>query len=112
MRKPIDTAVLDRLKDYMLIYHEDEDDRIWRMYLRVVDHFSSFGVDAPDEPEDTVYEQALFAVTLEWHDQLGATTDERVAPLPLGARTVINRLKISAEVARAVSKLDTGEVMP
>ena len=111
MRTPIDEAILGRLKDYMLEYH-DEDERIWRMYLRVAAYFAEFGVEAPEEQEDSLYEQAVFAVTLEWHDQLGATTDERVAPLPLGARTVINRLKISAQVAQAVSNLDTGEVTP
>ena len=110
MAGEVNTALLERLKEYMLINHDDEDKRIRRLYLRAVDYLSAFDVLAPDEQEDTRFEQAAFALTLHWHDQLGGVTDAKANELPLGLRDVINRLKVDRDLGR-VSNLDT-EVTP
>ena len=86
----MDRDALQRLKRYMRVDHDDDDDLICRLWESSVEYLKNAGIDESSDPG--LYWLAAAGLTLYWYDS-NPFDSGTLESIPLGIRRVINQLK-------------------
>lgn len=86
----MDEMQLARLKRYMRVDHDDDDEIIQSIWESAVTYLGNAGI--PDDGS-SLYWLAAAGLTLHWYDSAPAATGSGET-IPLGLRHIINQLKL------------------
>lgn len=85
----MDELELARLKSYMRVDHDDDNELILSLWAAAVEYLSG---DAASQSDSQLFWLAAAALTLHWYDNPGFVGTD--IGLPTGGRTVVNRVKL------------------
>lgn len=92
-------SALDKCKAYMRVEHAEEDALIASLMDAAEIYLMEAGAQRTGE-NSSLYDLAVWSLTLHYYDHRDAVGSE--APIPTGLRPILNQLKLTGMVFRAL----------
>lgn len=86
---------LSQVKGYMRVDTNEEDALISALLASAKEYLANAGITEPEGPS-ALYQLAVWGLTLHYYDSREAAADGAKAEMPLGLRTILTQLKLSA----------------